>query len=273
MVATGLVGVVGLSPLGTAISRRLAATGLRLVTFDEAPARRAELAVAHTLIEPAATLHDVGHDCAVVLSTLDGGALASLVRGDDAERPGLGLLMAPGSLLIDMGASTPHDARRLAVLLGSRGIGLVDAPALGPPHDVSTGGLVIPTGGFPDFVERAAPIIERLGRLVPAGVVGSGHTLAALLAARDAAHRHIDAELTAWAAASGIAAASLPFTPPAPDDTSEARASAIRLAVAQGLGEQHGTAAALRSFLDGRLMSTAHPPRPGAAAISRPSDR
>jgi 3-hydroxyisobutyrate dehydrogenase len=272
MVATGLVGIVGLSPLGTANARRLAATGLRLVAFDEAPARRDELAAANRLIERAATLHDVGHDCDVVLSTLDGGALATLVRGDDAERPGLGLLMAPGSLLIDMGASAPHDARRLAVLLGSRGIGLVDAPALGAPRDALTGGLVIPTGGFPDFVDRAAPIIERLGRLVPAGVVGSGHTLAALLAARDAAHRHIDAELAAWAAASGIAAAES-FTPLAPDDISEARATAIRHAVAAGLAEQHDPAAALRLILDRRPVSTEQPPRPDDAAISRPSAR
>lgn len=253
-----IVGVLGLSPLGAAIARRLAAKGIRIAAYDADCINRGRLADASPLIEIAATLADIGHDCDVVISTLDGGALAAIMVGSRDE-PGLGLLMAPGALVIDVGASAPHDARRLAFVLGSRGIALVDAPALGTPDDATANTLSIPLGGFPDFVDRARPLLQLLGAITQTGQVGSGHTLAALLAARSAAEARIAAEFTALTAAAGLPPANTSRMQPAAmppvashpshlgeragvsgQDGREDPATAIRLAVARGLVEQYG---------------------------------
>lgn len=254
-----IVGIVGLSPLGVAMARRLAAKGIRIAAYDGDRAACARLADASPLIEIAATLADIGHDCEVVLSTLDGGALAATMIGT-REEAGLGLLMAPGTLVIDMGASAPHDARRLAFVLGSRGIALVDAPALGTPYDAAANALSIPLGGFPDFVARATPLLQLLGTVTATGQIGSGHTLAALLAAKADAEARIDALFTALAAAAGLppgtttaAMTSAGVAPtanlPAPcmvgagamvHENNEDPATLVRLAVARGLAEQHG---------------------------------
>lgn len=259
-----IVGVVGLSPLGEAIARRLAARGVRVAAYDGDRGARARLAGASPLIEAAASLADVGHDCEVVLATLDGGALAATMIGT-ADEPGLGLLLAPGSLVVDMGASAPHDARRLAFVLGARGIGLVDAPALGTPQLAAASALAIPAGGFPDFVERATGVLDMLGKVTRAGQIGSGHTLAALLTAKAAAEALIDAELAALAAAAGLAPAALAPTPLAarrPEDGPSHDgdpAVTIRLAVARGLAGQHGAASLQQIILSSAAAETARP--------------
>lgn len=246
-----LIGLVGISPLGAAIATRLAAQGLRLVAYDPEPVFRARLAGCSRLIEMVPGLADVGHDCEWVLSTLDGGALSALMLGG-GDRAGLGLLLAPGSLVIDMGASSPHDARRLAAILGSRGIGLLDAPALGTPEDAKAGRLTIPLGGFPEFVARVTPFLQLFGAVTPTGQIGTGHSLAALLTAKAAAEARLAADLSALAATAGIATplplggARLRLS--GATDFGEAdhdAATAIRLDVARGLAEQHGRGALL----------------------------
>lgn len=245
-----IVGVVGLSPLGAAIARRLAAKCVRVAAYDTDRAAHAHLAGASRLVETAANLAGIGHDCELVVSTLDGGALSTVMIGSP-ENPGLGLLLAPGSLVVDMGASSPHDARRLAFVLGSRGIGLVDAPALGSPDDAAAGALTIPLGGYPDFVERARPVLELLGAVTTTGQIGSGHTLAALLTAKTTAEARIRDELTSLAAATGVVS---PFLVRGEGAGVEAAghdpATAIRRAVARGLAGQHGAAAALQMLID-----------------------
>ncbi len=239
-----LIGLAGISPLGAAIAVKLASAGFRIAAYDTDPAARSRLGGASRLIEIAPGLADVGHDCEWVISTLDGGGLSALMLGD-AERAGLGLLLGPGSLVIDMGASFPHDARRLAAILGSRGIGLLDAPALGTPEDATAGRLDLPLGGFPDFAARVTPLLELLGSVVPTGQIGTGHSFAALLTAKTAAEARLAAETATLAAAAGVLC-SLPHRHEGADANasgdSDRHAAAIRLAVARGIAEQHGSA-------------------------------
>lgn len=174
------IGIAGLDALGLALARRLTDHGLRVIGWDRDPVRRRALAGLGPLAEDAPGTADLGFGCDVVLSTLAAPELFTAALGE-RDRAGFAPEMAPGSLIIDMGLAMPSDAQQLAVLLGRGGIGLVDAPALGDPALAATGGLAIHAAGFGEFVERLLPLLQLFGRVQPAGTVGRGHALAAVM--------------------------------------------------------------------------------------------
>jgi 3-hydroxyisobutyrate dehydrogenase len=82
---------------------------------------------------------------------------------------------APGSLTIDMTTTDPALSRRIAEAAAARGLQALDAPVSGGDVGASKGTLSIMVGGAADAVERARPILERLGtRIVHQGGPGSG---------------------------------------------------------------------------------------------------
>lgn len=226
------IGVVGLGALGLAVARRISSCGLRVVGWDSDAQRRAALASLGGLVEPAASATDLGHDCDVVLSTVPAAELLVAAIGD-IDRPGFALSMAPGSLLVDLGVAMPSDAQRLAALLGRGGIGVVDAPALGPASAAETGDLLLAAGGFGDFVERLEPLLGLIGTTRAAGTQGRGHALAALMVYARDAEAEAARETLAVALACGLSAELLPDVAaaaaagPASDDA--------RLAIARSL--------------------------------------
>lgn len=81
----------------------------------------------------------------------------------------------PGALLIDMTSSSPSLARRIAEAGAARGLDVVDAPVSGGPAGAETAQLSIMVGGADAAVERARPILERLGAtIVHQGGPGAG---------------------------------------------------------------------------------------------------
>jgi 3-hydroxyisobutyrate dehydrogenase len=81
----------------------------------------------------------------------------------------------PGALLIDMTSSSPALARRIAEAGGARGLDVIDAPVSGGPAGAETAQLSIMVGGADAAVERARPILERLGAtIVHQGPAGAG---------------------------------------------------------------------------------------------------
>ena len=230
------VGIAGLDDLGLAIARRLVAYGLRIVGWDRDVGRRGALRALGGLADVAANTADLGHECDVVLSTLPAGELASAAFGD-ADRPGFALHMASGSLLVDMGIAMPSDAQRLAMVLGRGGIGVVDAPALGEPRAAESGAMVVPVGGFGEFVDRLEPLLALVGEVRRAGTQGRGHALAALIVYRrhgeaEAARAALDVALASGLPPELVAdlAAAAAAGPPADDP---------RLAVARRLAAEH----------------------------------
>lgn len=180
MISDKALGFVGLGELGAAIARRLAGERIRLVVWDPSPERRAAFAAARPWIEVAATPTDIGMECEIVISTLDAAGLRAAALGEP-DRPGFAPFLQAGSLVIDMGVSTPAEARGLAGLLARGGIGLLDAPALGSAEDAATGQLEMPLAGWFEFCDRVEPLLSRLGRVMRCGISGQGHAAAALL--------------------------------------------------------------------------------------------
>ena len=91
------------------------------------------------------------------------------------DRRAAGLLerARPGTLLIDMTTSSPALAERIAGAATARGLAAIDAPVSGGDVGARNASLVIMAGGDVAALERARPLLDRMGksvtRLGPAG--------------------------------------------------------------------------------------------------------
>ena len=86
---------------------------------------------------------------------------------------GLLAAMRPGSVLILHTTGSPTTARDLAGRAG--GIGILDAPVSGGPHDIAAGRITVFVGGDDDVVERARPALACYADpIVHVGPTGAG---------------------------------------------------------------------------------------------------
>jgi 3-hydroxyisobutyrate dehydrogenase len=162
------VGFVGLGSMGRPMAERLAGAGWALVVHD---ARR-EPTVGFVA---AASLAALARESDVVITMLpDGDAVAAVVEEMRSA-------LRRGSVLIDMGSSSPTGTQRLGRLLAETGVAMLDAPVSGGVARARAGTLSIMVGGEPDVVARCRPLFGPLGAQVfETGPLGSGHALKAL---------------------------------------------------------------------------------------------
>ncbi len=86
---------------------------------------------------------------------------------------GLLAAMRPGSVLVLHTTGSPTTARDLAGR--ADGIGILDAPVSGGPHDVAAGRITVFVGGDDDAVERARPALACYADpILHVGPTGSG---------------------------------------------------------------------------------------------------
>ena len=201
------IGIIGISDMGEAIARRLAAHGHNVLAYDARPAARPRLAGLRPRIDIAGNLFDLAAETEIIIAlTETTDDLVEAVLGSE-ERPGLRARFAPGGLIIDMTAGgRPRETVRLQGFLGTRGIGLTDAAYAGSAEDAAAGRLLFLNGGFPDFTERARPILGLLGTVVATGQLGTGHAAASVLAATRAVISTAETEARARANDAGIRA-------------------------------------------------------------------
>jgi 3-hydroxyisobutyrate dehydrogenase len=91
-----------------------------------------------------------------------------------------GLLEAlrPGSLVLEMTSADPSATRELEREVAARGSALIDAPVSGGVRGAREGTLAIMVGGDPALLERARPVLARMGKnIFHAGPVGAGHAI------------------------------------------------------------------------------------------------
>ena len=86
-----------------------------------------------------------------------------------------------GALVIDMSSSDPLGTQALLSVLSAKSISIVDAPVSGALPKAKDGTLAIMVGGSAEDVQRARPVLEKLGRdIFHVGPVGAGHVVKAL---------------------------------------------------------------------------------------------
>ena len=83
----------------------------------------------------------------------------------------------PGTIIVDMGASSPYVIRELHATALEKGFSLLDAPVSGGKPGADAGTLVIMCGGEPEVFEQVKPYLEMMGKTVTLmGGSGCGST-------------------------------------------------------------------------------------------------
>jgi 3-hydroxyisobutyrate dehydrogenase len=176
-------GFIGLGKMGLPMARCLLAGGHDLLAFDTAPAALVALRDQPADGQPAGRLQ-VAADAAAVAAGCEMLVLmlpTSEIIGQVMRDGGLLAALRPGMLVIDMGSSIPAETRRLAQEIAARGATLVDAPVSGSVAKALNGTLAIMAGGEEAAIDRAMPLLSRMGeRVIRTGPVGSAHAMKAL---------------------------------------------------------------------------------------------
>ncbi|MET8263022.1 NAD(P)-dependent oxidoreductase [Micromonospora arida] len=168
------IALLGTGTMGTAIGRRLLATGHRLTVWNRTSARTAPLADAGA--RAAGSPAEAVRDADVVITMLTDAVAVRHTLVDS----GAALALRPGTPVIDMSTIGPRAVAELATLLPA-GVPLVDAPVAGSAGAAETGQLVVLAGGEEAVVERIASLLATLGTVRRCGGSGRGAALKLVL--------------------------------------------------------------------------------------------
>jgi len=169
------IAFVGLGNMGGPMALNLLKAGHTLSAFDlSAEACKkfgAEgLPIARSAAEAVA-------DAEVVVSMLPASAhVEGLFLGSDGK-PGLLENIRAGALVIDSSTIAAATSRKVAEAAAARGIAMIDAPVSGGTGGAVVGTLTVMVGGEAKDLERARPVLEKMGaNIFHAGAAGAGQT-------------------------------------------------------------------------------------------------
>ncbi|MFI4981144.1 MAG: 3-hydroxyisobutyrate dehydrogenase [Nevskiales bacterium] len=164
------IAFIGLGNMGGPMALNLLKAGNKLCVFDLVPAAldAAKAAGARVAASPAAAVEGA----TVVISMLPASRhVESLYLGND----GLIGRIAPGTLVIDCSTIAPAASRKVAEAAQARGLSFIDAPVSGGTAGASNGTLTFIVGGEAEALERAKPLLEKMGKnIFHAGASGAG---------------------------------------------------------------------------------------------------
>jgi len=169
------IAFIGLGNMGGPMAMNLLKAGHTLSAFDlSAEACKkfgAEgLPIAKSSAETVA-------DAEVVISMLPASAhVEGLFLGSDGQS-GLLESIRPGTLVIDSSTIAAATSRKVAQAAAAKGIAMIDAPVSGGTGGAVAGTLTFMVGGETADLERARPVLEKMGaNIFHAGAAGAGQT-------------------------------------------------------------------------------------------------
>lgn len=170
------VGFVGLGTMGTAMAGHLLRAGYPLTVWNRTAGRAGELVAAGA--REAATPADLGAASDVVFVCVsDTPDVEAVLFGPAGVSEGL----AGGSLVVDCSSISPSSTRAFAARFADAGVAYVDAPVSGGSEGAQKATLTIFAGGEPEALERARPLLEKLGsKVTHFGPAGSGQAVKAV---------------------------------------------------------------------------------------------
>lgn len=163
------VALIGLGLMGQAMTRRLIASGRRVVGFDvRREAMEAAIAVGATAAaSPAKALSEA--DIALICVTDTSAVEAACLAPD-----GLVHAACSGKVVVDLSTTDMAATRRIGDAHTAAGLGFLDAPVSGGPPAAEAGQLAIMVGGDSAHLAIAAPILGALGKATLMGGIGAG---------------------------------------------------------------------------------------------------
>jgi len=167
------VAFIGLGHMGLPMAVNLHKAGYSVKGFDLSdPARAAAKAQGVPL---AASAQDAVQGADVVISMLPAGRhVAALYLGAQGA-PGLLAAIHQDALIIDSSTIDIATAQRVAEAAHSAGLAMLDAPVSGGTGGAIAGTLTFMVGGAASHLERAKPVLERMGKnIFHAGGAGAG---------------------------------------------------------------------------------------------------
>ena len=126
----------------------------------------------------AASPRDAAANADVIITSLsDTPDVEEVVLGDNGIVHGA----RPGAVVVDMSTISPEGTRRIAKILGAKGIKMIDAPVSGGSEGAKQGTLSIMAGGEFEDVQRVMPILKCMGtRITHVGPIGTGQLTKAI---------------------------------------------------------------------------------------------
>ena len=164
------VGYIGLGLMGKSIARNILKAGFPLVVHN-----RSQAAVEELVSEggrAAASPAQVAEQVDVVFTNLpDTPDVEAVAMGAGGILEGA----KPGLIFVDNSTIKPATARRIAEVLGEKGMLCLDAPVSGGDVGARQGTLAIMVGGPAEALEKVRPVFQAMGKTVThVGEAGAG---------------------------------------------------------------------------------------------------
>ena len=113
----------------------------------------------------------------VVISMLPASAHVEGLFLGGAGKPGLLDSVQAGTLVIDSSTIAAATSRKVAEAAAAKGVAMIDAPVSGGTGGAIAGTLTFMVGGDTKDLERARPVLEKMGaNIFHAGAAGAGQT-------------------------------------------------------------------------------------------------
>jgi len=166
------IAFIGLGNMGGPMALNLKKAGHTLSAFDLSAEACRKFAAEGLAIAPSAAATVA--DAEVVISMLPASAhVEGLYLGSE----GLLEKIAKGTLVIDSSTIAAASSRKVAEAAAKRGIAVIDAPVSGGTGGAIAGTLTFMVGGSAADLERARPLLEKMGaNIFHAGEAGAGQT-------------------------------------------------------------------------------------------------
>lgn len=169
------IAFIGLGNMGAPMAINLAKAGHQVRAFD-----LSREAVAKVVAEggsAATSAQEAVEGAEVVVSMLPASQHVEGLFLGNGSQAGLLQGIAKGALIIDSSTIAAATSQKVAKAAQALGIGFIDAPVSGGTGGAIAGSLTFMVGGSAADLERARPLLEKMGRnIFHAGDVGAGQT-------------------------------------------------------------------------------------------------
>jgi 4-hydroxybutyrate dehydrogenase/sulfolactaldehyde 3-reductase len=167
------IGFIGLGAMGRPMAKNVLKGGFTLVVHDIVPEPVRELVALGAEARP--TPKEVARDADAVITMLpDSPDVEAVLLGPDGVAQGA----PPGTIVVDMSTIDPATTRKVASVLGAKGLRFVDAPVGRTSAHAEAGTLFIMVGGDAADVAAVDRLLRTMGTdLVHCGPTGTGITM------------------------------------------------------------------------------------------------